>query len=70
MYHPVLKDQFSGLIDVSGGKLIVDPSIEARKKLAMCINDNVFKNWEHFSAAQFVNKSNIGKHELILEEKA
>ena len=69
MYHPLIKDKFSDVIDLTGEKFFVDPSIEARKKLAMCINDNVLKNWEHFSATQFVNQSSIGKHELVQQEK-
>lgn len=58
------------MIDLSGGNFDIDPSIEARKKLAMCLNDNVYKNWEHFSVSRFVNESSRGKHELNQREKS
>ena len=43
MYHEVWQNKFKDIIDLSQGKLIVDQSPAARRKLALSINDNVFK---------------------------
>lgn len=44
MYHAVWQDKFRDVIDLSGNKFEVENSEAARRKLAMYINDNVYKN--------------------------
>ena len=53
MYHEVWQNKFKDIIDLSQGKLIVDQSPAARRKLALSINDNVFKNLIKFSVSSF-----------------
>ena len=53
MYHEVWQKKFKDIIDLSQGKLIVDQSPAARRKLALSINDNVFKNLTKFSVSSF-----------------
>lgn len=57
MYHPIIKEYFADVINISSGNqknseeyiLEIDRSKTAMKKIAMQINDNVYKNIDHFS---------------------
>ena len=45
LYHPIWKEKFKDVVDLSDGKFRFDKKDEAgRKYLAMHINDNVYKN--------------------------
>lgn len=68
MYHPVIKSKFSDIIHIDNGQVTVDP--KGRKQLLMHVNDNVFKNIEHFSLSSFDQKSAVHKEALSQEEKA
>jgi hypothetical protein len=68
MYHPVIKSKFSEVIHIDNGQVSVDP--KGRKQLLMHVNDNVYKNIEHFSLSSFDQKSAVHKDALGQEEKA
>lgn len=44
MYHPLVQSKFKEVMEVKDGRFECDRSYEARKYLAMHINDNVLKN--------------------------
>ena len=70
MYHEVWQNKFKDIIDLSQGKLIVDQSPAARRKLALSINDNVFKNLTKFSVSSFDAEQRLHKSLLSLPEKS
>jgi hypothetical protein len=69
----VIKEHFSDCIqiDKETGKLEIEQADWAQKKLALQINDNVYKNLQYrFSVASFDQKSLVHKDALTLEEKS
>ena len=69
MYHPIWKNKFKDVIDLTDGKLQVDTSPAARKLLAASVNDNVYKNIDKFSVMLFDESSRYSKQELSQKEK-
>ena len=69
----MIKEHFSDCIqiDKETGKLEIEQADWAQKKLALQINDNVYKNLQYrFSVASFDQKSLVHKDALTLEEKS
>lgn len=71
MYHPVIKDHFSDCLAIhpETGALEIEKSQWAQKKLALCVNDNVYKNLEGMKVASFDKKSLVHQDAFTVEEK-
>jgi hypothetical protein len=70
MYHQVWKQKFADVIDLTGGVFHVDQSPAAKRKLALHLNDNVFKNLSKFSVRSFDQSEKLHKSEFNNDEKS
>lgn len=69
MYHAVWQDKFRDVIDLSGNKFEVENSEAARRKLAMYINDNVYKNLSKLSTLGYDKDMSRHKSQFSCPEK-
>ena len=70
MYHPLMRDKFSDVIKLNDGVIEIDRSPWAQRKLLMHVNDNVYKNVDHFSILTYDVLEKYHKNELSSEDKA
>ena len=68
MYHPIIENKFKDIIHLDNGQVQIDP--KGSKQLLLNVNDNVYKNIEHFSLPSFDPNSAIHKNAISIEEKS
>jgi len=47
MYQPLIKEHFADCIQIYNGSVMIEPAKWARKKIAIAVNDNVYRNTQH-----------------------
>lgn len=74
MYRPLIQNEFSDVMQINGADGSVEISREAwaQRKIAMMVNDNVFKNlqWGSISVSSFDPQAIVSKDEFTTDEKA
>ena len=69
LYHPIIKEHFSEIMEIDGNRFRIDDSMAAQKKLSMHLNDNVFRNLDKFSVLSFDKELRFHKKEFTHEQK-